>query len=923
MNAPRARSSRRSQPLAVAIASASSGSRAASSASARRRSRSVGAASSSHVSCESGRRRVQRRTSSGSKSATTSSQNGLGSRGLPSSVAASRTSVRPPRRPRAGRVEEVALALDRVGPREPGCRAPVEAPRARRRRGTATRPRGAAASLLEPEQEDQRRSGACAPGRDRGRRRGRARRRRRAAPRRARARRGRRPPERSPPSARQPSSSSRTRVSDSYARRSARLASPTGGASRPWALRAASPPRSRAGLDGSRRAAQRLERRQRLSVAEPDRLLLDALPRRDAAAAQPPLEEVDVRAGEAGVGRAEEGVELAPAALLPLEAEQREQRLPERRLAEPDAALDRERDPERAEHRLERTRASARPRGRRPRSRRAASRRPRARGSPPRRARASRARRRPRRSGRHRRARGPGRRRRRDCARGARARRGRTRPRGRAAPRSRAAGERREILLRAPERREGGAAGLVGERDRHLRARGERLEQPPLGAGQVLEAVGEHRPPVPGVELRAQALDRAPAEQVAVPEPEPVELGPVGRRAARDRRRVAPGRAAPTRARPSTASSASAKPAKRAERPRPVQRRARRARAARRAPAGRRSRPARVSAAASASSRKTSSNVPIEPASSAPLRCEEVALDPLDVRPVRHDQDGIAVDRLEVSLEQARDLAGLRRPHDESQTHRPIVVAGPDGYRRGRNRKERERRRLAAWRSSTSTATSGTRTSSTRLRVQGRAGRRADRGRADRREPLRGAAGQEALAVPPPPRERGVGDRDPRAPTLRTPEGERNSPRVTSPASPREAGAHQMINRTDEPVRVLMLSTLLSPRWSSTSTAARSPRRARRTDASSGRASAPSSSTGTASRPLLRRDFGRRPRRATWRPPICSASASVTSSSRTPLRASWNVIRTVAPFPSAISAPEMSDTSTVLRATVFLLGDAD
>ena len=93
VNAPRARRSRRSQPLAIAIDSASSGSRAASSASARRRSRSVGAASSSQVSRESGRRRVQRRTSSGSKSAATSSQNGLGSRGLPSSVAASRTSV--------------------------------------------------------------------------------------------------------------------------------------------------------------------------------------------------------------------------------------------------------------------------------------------------------------------------------------------------------------------------------------------------------------------------------------------------------------------------------------------------------------------------------------------------------------------------------------------------------------------------------------------------------------------------------------------------------------------------------------------------------------------------------------------------------------------------------------------------------------
>ena len=91
LNAETARSSRRSQPFARARASAPVRSRDASSASARRRSRSVGASSSDHVSAESGRRRVHRRVSSGSNTACTSSQNGLGSRGLPSSVAASRT----------------------------------------------------------------------------------------------------------------------------------------------------------------------------------------------------------------------------------------------------------------------------------------------------------------------------------------------------------------------------------------------------------------------------------------------------------------------------------------------------------------------------------------------------------------------------------------------------------------------------------------------------------------------------------------------------------------------------------------------------------------------------------------------------------------------------------------------------------------
>jgi hypothetical protein len=60
---------------------------------------------------------------------------------------------------------------------------------------------------------------------------------------------------------------------------------------------------------------------------------------------------------------------------------------------------------------------------------------------------------------------------------------------------------------------------------------------------------------------------------------------------------------------------------------------------------------------------------------------------------------------------------------------------------------------------------------------------------------------------------------------------------------------------------------------------------------------------------------GRRPRRATERPPSASASASVTSSSRTPFLASRKVIRIVAPLPSGISDPLMSDTRTVFFAT--------
>jgi uncharacterized cupin superfamily protein len=50
------------------------------------------------------------------------------------------------------------------------------------------------------------------------------------------------------------------------------------------------------------------------------------------------------------------------------------------------------------------------------------------------------------------------------------------------------------------------------------------------------------------------------------------------------------------------------------------------------------------------------------------------------------------------------------------------------------------------------------------------------------------------------------------SPTLRTPEGEQQLSEGDVVAFPRgPAGAHQITNRTEEPLRVLMLSTLLSP----------------------------------------------------------------------------------------------------------------
>lgn len=109
------------------------------------------------------------------------------------------------------------------------------------------------------------------------------------------------------------------------------------------------------GGNGAGSGAKRLEGSERLPVAQARRLRLRRLAVGDGAPAQPPLEEVDVRAGEAGEGRAEVAVEIAPPATLPGEAEEREQRLAERRLPEAHATLDRVRDAEGAERGLHRS----------------------------------------------------------------------------------------------------------------------------------------------------------------------------------------------------------------------------------------------------------------------------------------------------------------------------------------------------------------------------------------------------------------------------------------------------------------------------------------------------------------------------------------------------------------------------------------
>src|SRR5205085_11888824 len=66
-------------------------------------------------------------------------------------------------------------------------------------------------------------------------------------------------------------------------------------------------------------------------------------------------------------------------------------------------------------------------------------------------------------------------------------------------------------------------------------------------------------------------------------------------------------------------------------------------------------------------------------------------------------------------------------------------------------------------------------------------------------------------------------------------------------------------------------------------------------------------------------DLGRRPRRAAAWPGILPAHESQRSACLAPRRASEYVTRNVAPLPSSTSFPQLSQTSTVLRANEILL----
>ena len=104
-----------------------------------------------------------------------------------------------------------------------------------------------------------------------------------------------------------------------------------------------------------------------------------------------------------------------------------------------------------------------------------------------------------------------------------------------------AAGERGEVVDRPRERGERRAARLVRERHVHLAAGRKRLDQAPLRARQILEAVGEDRSAVPGAELASSAARPRGGAPCRDRGRQPLQLGAVGTRQlaparARDRR---------------------------------------------------------------------------------------------------------------------------------------------------------------------------------------------------------------------------------------------------------------------------------------------------------------------------------------------------------------------------------------------------
>ena len=274
---------------------------------------------------------------------------------------------------------------------------------------------------------------------------------------------------------------------------------------------------------------EQLEHRQRAARAQLRRLLDRAVSTDDRPPAQPAFEEVDVAAAEPGVRRPQEGEELATRAVAPGEAEQREQRLAERRRRQARPRLDRDGNAERAECRLDRrARALERRADDRDLLRGDAVADELEHGLGDELERGATA------GSLEEAHRAVERRRRGGVVEEVALEMSETRRQVGVGARSElddvAARERAEVGDRPRERGERRPARLVRQRDVHLTARRERLDQAPLRSRQVLEAVREDRGAVPRPELARQALDGPPANHAAIADGKALELGPVGAR---------------------------------------------------------------------------------------------------------------------------------------------------------------------------------------------------------------------------------------------------------------------------------------------------------------------------------------------------------------------------------------------------------
>ncbi len=236
-----------------------------------------------------------------------------------------------------------------------------------------------------------------------------------------------------------------------------------------------------------------------------------------------------------------------------------------------------------------------------------------------------------------------------------------------------------------------------------VRATGERLQERPLRPGEILEAVGEDGPAVPRLELPLHPLHRVAALEVAVPQAEPCELVAV---AGVEAGEVALDVGGLDEAGLELRDGAEQRVAEAGEACRgaqPVQARARED-----PPDDERALGVRGDLAPLPVSARDPLEEVVEradgPAQERRTARQQVALHAIDFRPVRDHEIRLAVEVLQVAIEEPRDFPGVRRANQQRQRHRcsldaraettdarPETTAPTLGTRPGVQRPERGR----------------------------------------------------------------------------------------------------------------------------------------------------------------------------------------------------------------------------------------